>query len=232
MEAALKELQQQLEQNGNESQLEKIGEALSLSEEMAAAGQAMAKGDMDKAAEELTKLEMPKLDLKTEKAITEKLKQIGDNSNGNSPSKKTQLKESTEQISEGLSNGNKRKFQDGMQGLASECKSQGNKKKLVDLLRKQCQCLSECKSQCESECRNQADAVKPGGKKAGTAKSGNSPGDKTVKLKTNPKMDIKGQDSGQGDTDVETEDAGMQTQQASANIAKKWTSTKRLASRC
>ena len=35
----------------------------------------MAKGDMEKAAEELEKLEMPELDRKTEKSITEKLQQ-------------------------------------------------------------------------------------------------------------------------------------------------------------
>lgn len=213
MEASLEEMQKTISDPGMEAELEQIGEALSLSEAMASAGAAMAKGEMEKAAEELAKLEMPELDQKTEKAITEKLAEMKQN-DGESGQKRKQLKDAVGQISEGLSKGDRSKFKDGMEGLAGECKKQGQRKKLSDLLRIQCQCLSECKSECESECKSTADSKKKGGSKAGLAASGNDPGEKTPALKANPQMNITGQDSGQGDVDIETEEGDEQQQQA------------------
>jgi hypothetical protein len=213
MEASLEEMRKSLTDPGMEAELEQIGEALSLSEAMASAGAAMAKGEMEKAAEELAKLEMPKLDQKTEKAITEKLAEMKQN-DGESGQKRKPLKDAVGQVSEGLSKGDRSKFKDGMEGLAGECKKQGQRKKLSDLLRKQCQSLGECKSECESECKSQADSKKKGGTKAGLGASGNDPGEKTAALKANPQMNITGQDSGQGDVDIETEEGDEQQQQA------------------
>lgn len=201
MESALQEKQMQLESPDTEAQLADIGEALSLSEEMQAAGDAMTKGQLDKAAEELAKLDMPELDRQTEKAITEKLNEIQQNE-GSGANRK--LKEAAAQTAAGLSKGNRSKFQEGMEGLAGECKKQGRRKKLSDLLKKQCRCLSECKGECESECRNTGSGNKKGGNNWGLAKSDNEPGDKTARLKSDNKMDIKGQESAGGDIDVET----------------------------
>ncbi|QEG41407.1 hypothetical protein [Roseimaritima ulvae] len=216
MEAALQEMQKQLHDPGLDAQLQQVGDALSLSAAMATAGAAMSEGQLDKAEEELTKLELPELDRKTEKAITEKLSQVKENDKDGGQKRKA-LKDAVSQVSEGLSSGNRSQFKDGMKGLASECKKQGNRKKLSDLLRKQCQCLSECKSECEGECKSQADSKKKGGNKAGTGRSGNDPGEQTPQLKTNPQMNITGQDSGQGDVDVETSTAPEQQQQAVRN---------------
>ncbi len=215
MEAALQEMQQQLEEPQSVSDLQKIGEALSLSEAMATAGAALSKGELEKAAEQLEELEMPKLDRQTEKAITEKLDQLNQGNQDGAPKSKSQ--ESASQVSQGLSQGNRGKFQDGMKGLAGEARKQGQKKKLVDLLKKQSQCLGECKSECEGECRNQAESNKKGGTKAGSAASGNQPGDKTGKLKTNPEMNIKGQESASGDSEIETLSGDEQEQEALRN---------------
>ncbi len=223
MEASLQEMQKNVAEPTTEKQLKEIGEALSLSNEMAAAGQAMAEGKMDKAAEELAKLEMPKLDMKTEKAITEKLNAAANDDGKGSQGKKQKLGEKIEQLSQGLSQGDRSKFKDGVEGLAGECKKQGTKKKLSDLLRKQCQCLGECKSECEGQCKSDADSNKKGGKKAGLARSGNNPGDPTAKLNANPKMNITGQDSGQGDVDVETEQGPEEEQQATRAYREKAT---------
>ncbi|MDZ4849184.1 MAG: hypothetical protein SGI77_07810 [Pirellulaceae bacterium] len=212
MEAAMQEMQKQLTDPQSESQLQEIGKALALAESLASAGQAMSKGEMEKAAEELAKLDMPELDRKTEKAITEKLDQLQQNSGDGA--KKQQLKEALGQVSQGLSQGDRSKFKDGTNGLASECKKQGQRKKLSDILRKQCQCLSECKGECESECKSQSESNKKGGTKAGLARSGNEPGDKTAKLKTGPQMNITGQESTQGDVDIETTSAPEQEQEA------------------
>jgi len=212
MEASMQDMQKQMTDPQMESQLQEVGKAMALAESLAAAGQAMAKGEMDKAAEELAKLEMPELDRKTEKAVTEKLDQLKESS-GNGAQRK-QLKESLGQICEGLCQGDRSKFKDGTNGLAGECKKQGQRKKLSDFLRKQCQCLCECKGECEKECKKESECNKKGGTKAGLARSGNEPGDKTAKLKTNPQMNITGQDSGQGDVDIETESAPEQEQEA------------------
>ena len=209
MEAALQEQQEKLNQENTEAALQQVGEALTLAEQMQAAGEAMAKGEMEKAAEELAKLEMPELDRKTEKSITEELKRVENQSNG---AAKKQLKNAIQQMSQGLSGGDRSKFKEGMEGLAGECKKQGRRKKLSDLLRKQCQCLGECKSECEGACKK--DGAGKGGKNWGLGASGNQPGDKTSQLGTNPKMDIKGKESNQGDVDVETISSEEQSQEA------------------
>lgn len=213
MEAVLQQMQQQVAEASVVAELQEVGEALSLAEAMAVAGQAMARGEMEKAAKELLKLEMPELDRKTEKAIGEKLEQIQSNK---SESGQTQsLKESLKKVSEGMSSGDRSKFQDGMKSLAGECKKQSQKKKLSDLLKKQSQCLSECKSECESEARSQAQAQsnRKGGQKAGKGNADLN-GDKTAKQKTGSEMKLKGEDSGTGDSDVETEKGPDEEQEA------------------
>lgn len=202
MEASMMQMQQQLEQQQTTAELAQIGEILSLSKEMAQAGEALSKGDMEKAAAELEKMKMPELDRQTEKAVAEELKQLSQNNNDGSPKSKT--KDAAQQMSEGLSQGNKSKFEEGAQGLAGEAKKQGRRKKLSELLKKQCQCLSECKGECESECQGSKPSNGKGGNKWGTAASGNEPGDKTAKLATSADMKLKGQESNSGESEVET----------------------------
>ena len=212
METALEQMQKKVADPSIEVALQEIGESLSLSEAMAAAGEAMSKGQMEKAVEQLAKLGLPNLDRQTEKAITDKLNELQKNDGGATPSQKS-LKDAVTQISQGLSKGDRSRFKDGVDGLAGECKKQGQRKKLSDLLRKQCKCLSECKSECEGECKSAADSNKKGGSKAGRGASGNEAGDKTAQLKTGPQMNLKGQDSGKGDVDIETSESPEQEQQ-------------------
>ena len=58
------------------------------------------------------------------------------------------------------------------------------------------------------------------GKNWGLGASGGQPGDKTSKLKTNPKMEIKGQESNSGDIDVETISSEEQSQEAVREYSK------------
>ena len=60
MESALQEMQRQIAETSVEAQLRDVGEML-LADAMTAAGQAMVAGEMEKAAEELSKLELPDL---------------------------------------------------------------------------------------------------------------------------------------------------------------------------
>ena len=151
MEAALLEQQDKMDQQDVEASLQEIGKAISLDESLKAAGTAMAESKLEEASEELKKLDLPKMDQKTEKAIKEKLAKAMQNS---SEGAQKQLKSAVTKMSEGMCSGDRSKFQEGAEGLAGECKKQGRRKKLSDLLRKQCQCLSECKGECECECKS------------------------------------------------------------------------------
>lgn len=212
MEAALEKQQHELNEQNVEAALKELGEALSLAEPLQAAGQAMSQGNLDKAAEQLAKADMPQLDRKTEKAVTERLDEQSKQNSGSGSNRS--LNEATDKVSQGLTQGDRNKFKNGMQGLASECEKQGHRKKLLDMLRKQCQCLCECKGECECECKNDAECNRKGGSKAGTARSGNQPGDKTPKLKTGQEMKLTGQESSSGESDVETQTAPEQEQNA------------------
>ena len=209
MEVKLLEKQEQLETSSIEQKLQKVGEAMALAKPMQAAGEAMSSGKMDKAAEALEDMEMPALDRKTEKAVHDKLAKFAENDNGQAGKK---VRDAVKKISEGMSSGKRGKFSEGVEGLASECKKQGRRKKLNDLLKKQCRCLSDCKGECECECEGNGN--KKGGTKWGLAKSDNNPGEKTAKLKTGFKLDIKGQESDSGDIDVETIESAEQQQEA------------------
>jgi hypothetical protein len=219
MESALMDMQAQLKDPESLAQMEKVGEALALSPAMAQAGNALAKGDMEKAAEQLAKLEIPELDRQTEKAITEKLEQARSqpNKNDNASQKKpeNQIDKAAEQMSQGLSQGNRSKFGDGAKSLSGEAKKLANKKKLTDLLKKQCQCLNECKSECEGECQSQSDSKgnKPGNK-AGKSAGDKTPGDKTLALSAKEQMKLKGQETGQGQSDIETEKSNPQEEES------------------
>ncbi len=124
------------------------------------------------------------------------------------------MKEAAGQAALGLSQGNRNRFKDGMEGLAGECKKRGRRKKLSNLLRKQCRSLSECKGECESACKNDGNSSKKGGNNWGLGKSDNQPGDKTPRLKSPNQMNITGQESIGGDIDVETTTAPESEQEA------------------
>lgn len=214
MESELQAMQQELADTNAEAQLKEVGEALSLAESMAMAGQALSSGEMDKAAAELAKMEMPDLDRKTEKAVTEKLEQAGEKA-ASAQKKQQAIQEAISQMNEGLSSGNREKFQEGTKGLAGECKKQGRRKKLSDLLKKQCQCLAECKSECEGECRNMAQGNKKGGEKAGKGTAGDpTNGEKTARQQTGQEMRLTAEDTGSGDADTETTTNPEQEQEA------------------
>ena len=211
MEAALKKKQKQLDSASSEQALREVGEAIALAHPMQAAGEAMANGKFDKAAKELDKMEMVELDRKTEKAVQGKLAEFTDEMNGKASKK---LGEVIKKFTEGMRGGKRSKFREGVEGLAGECKKQGRRKRLQDLLKKQCRCLGDCKGDCESECESAGNCNKKGGNNWGTGRSTNEAGDKTSKLKTGPQMNIKGQEGNSGEVDVETIESAEQKQEA------------------
>lgn len=218
MEAALEAQQQHLASPQMDSQLQQLGEALSLAEPLASAGQALEQGEYEKAAEELEKQELPKLDRQTERAVVEKLEKLKQAAADGAQRK---LEEALGQTSGGLTGANRKQFEDGMKGLASQSRKHGRRKMLANLLKQQCRCLGECKSECEAACMNKMLTNKTGGNNWGLGFTGNEPGDKTAMLKTSKTMDIKGQESAEGDVDVETVQSAEQKQAASREYREK-----------
>ena len=113
-----------------------------------------------------------------------------------------------------MASGKRSKFREGVEGLAGECSKQGRRKRLKDLLKKQCRCLGDCKGECECECTNTGVSNKKGGSNWGLGKSTNEPGDKTSKMNSANKMNIKGQQGDSGEVDVETIESAEQKQEA------------------
>lgn len=201
MQAALQTEQAKHNPAAVDAQLQAVGEALALAEPLAEAGQALTSGNYEKAAQELEKAEPPELDRKTEKAVMEKLDQIARQMNSDG---QNSLSAATGEMSQGIG-GDGKKFSEGSSKLAGEARKQGKRKKLTDLLKKQCNSLGECKCECEGSCNSTAKNGKgKGGKKAGTAASGGELGEKTA-LFGNKKMEkITGKQSDSGETEIET----------------------------
>ena len=200
MQAALQTEQAKHNPAAVDAQLQAVGEALALAEPLAEAGQALTSGNYEKAAQELEKAEPPELDRKTEKAVKEKLDQIAKQMNSDG---QNSLSAATGEMSQGIG-GDGKKFSEGSSKLAGEARKQGKRKKLTDLLKKQCNSLGECKCECEGNCNGTGKNAKKGGKKAGTASSGGELGEKTA-LFGNKKMEkITGKQSDSGETEIET----------------------------
>ena len=200
MQSALEQQQAKFNVGQVDAQLQAVGEALVLADPLAEAGKALAGGQLDKAAEELEKLESPQLDRQTEKAVKEKLdalaKQMQDGGNSS-------LSQAVGEISQGLG-GDGSNFKEGMKKLSGEARKQSKRKKLTDLLQKQCQCLGECKGECECEGNSRGQSNKKGGHKAGLAASGNEPGERTPNLGAKQEQRLTGRQTEEGEVEIET----------------------------
>jgi hypothetical protein len=227
MQAALQSQQEKVNTASVDAQLSAVGEALSLAEPLAEAGQALSSSQYEKAAELLEKTEMPELDRQTEKAVKEKLDQAAKKM---SDSGQDSLSKAAGELSQGLG-GDSKKFREGSQKLAGEAKKQGKRKKLSDLLKKQCNCLGECKSECEGECQSQAKGKsnKKGGKKAGLGASGGELGEQTAQFGNKKMEKITGKQSDEGEMETETTHSPEGTQQAQRNYKENYAKYKKIS---
>jgi hypothetical protein len=199
MQSALEQQQAKYNVAAVDAQLQAVGEALALADPLAEAGKALAAGQLEKAAAELEKLDLPQLDRQSEKTVKEKLDALAKqmkNDGSNS------LSQAAGDISQGLG-GDSGRFSDGAKRLAGEARKQGKRKKLTDLLMKQCQCLGECKGECECEGKSAGNSKSPGGKKWGLGASGNELGERTPQL-GGYESRLTGKQGDEGEIEVET----------------------------
>jgi hypothetical protein len=224
MQSALLTQQAQYNVGEVDAHLQSIGEALSLAEPLEAAGKALSGGQFDKAADELEKLETPAVDRKTERAVKEKLqaaaKKMSDSGNG-------ALSKAAGEIAEGLG-GEDGKLQESAKRLAGEARKHA-RKKISDLLRKQCECLGECKSECEG-CESIAKSGKgKGGKKWGLGATGNELGEKTAHIGAKQKEQLKGKHSDEGEVEIETTHSPEGKQEAQRSYRENYAKYRRMS---
>jgi chromosome segregation ATPase len=227
MQAALQAEQAERNPVALDAQFQSIGEALALAESLAEAGQALTAAQYEKAAAELAKAEAPELDRATEKAVKEKLEQAArqaENQGQNSLSK------ALGEMASGLGNKNSKQFSEGSQKLAGEAKKQGKRKKLNDLLQKQCNCLSECKGECECDNngKSKSKSNKPGGKNWGLAGSDGELGERTAKLNGKDEK-LKGKQSDEGEVETETTHSPEGSQQAQREFRENYQKYKKIS---
>jgi len=203
--------QQQAKQNVGQvdAQLQAIGDALALAEAMAEAGKALSSNQLEKAADELEKLVLPQLDRQTEKAMKEKLDAIARQMQDSGSSS---LSAAAGDLSKGLG-GDGTRFKKGLNRLAKASRDQSKRKKLANLLKKQCDCLGECKGDCECECNNTA-SNKKGGSNWGRGATGNELAEQTPKFGGKYESRLTGRQSDQGETEIETSHSPEGKQQA------------------
>ena len=208
MQAAVEQQQAKYNVGQIDAQLQAVGDVLALSEAMAEAGKALSSQQLDKAADELEKLELPQLDRQTEKAIKEKLDALARQMQDSGASS---LSAAAGGISQGLG-GDGTKFKQGLKRLAKEARGQSKRKRIASLLKKQCDCLGECKGDCEGD--NPSYAKGKGGSKWGLGASGNELAEQTPKMGGHYESRITGRQSDEGEVEIETTHSPEGKQQA------------------
>jgi hypothetical protein len=207
MQSVLEQQQSKYNVGQVDAQLQAMGEALALAEAMSEAGKALSSNQLEKAAEELEKLELPQLDRQTEKAIKEKLDALARQMQDSGSSS---LSVAAGDISKGLG-GDGTRFKQGLKRLAKDARNQSKRKKLTNLLKKQCDCLGECKSDCEC---NGGYGKGKGGSNWGLGASGNDLAEQTPKIGGHYETRLTGRQSDEGEIEIETTHSPEGKQQA------------------
>lgn len=202
MQASIQTQQAQYHVEQVDAELRAVGDALSITDSLKSAGQALSAGQYEKGAEELEQHDAPKLERKEAKALAEKLQKASESMRDKGMGA---LSRATSSICESCKNGGDGLNQ-GLKRLAGECRSQARRKKINELLINTRLCLSECKCNCQKN--SLAKGLRP--KKStspstnfGMTTSGNLFGDKTDLNSRRNMEQITGQ-AGEGPSEVET----------------------------
>jgi hypothetical protein len=211
MEAILQAKQAQLIDPQTDAQLAEIGKALSLSKEMKPAGEAMAQGELKRAASELSQLDMPALEKQTETAITEQLEQISEQ---NSKSRNQKTNEAAKKTAEALRQQDATKFKAGVQELAEESRKQDRRNTVADMLQRQLQAMNDSKSEFASALSLPGSRKNNAANMWGLGEGENKTGPATDRLEAENQMDLTGQQTEQGESETELVTAPPAAQEA------------------
>jgi hypothetical protein len=202
MESAVQAQQGQYDTALIDGQLQSLGSAMMAARALEGAGKALQDNKLDKAAEELDKLDEPELDRKEQKAVEEKLKQVakemGDVGLGQLGSAVSDFADSVK--------GGKGKGKKASKTLAKEVRNQSRRKRITNLLEGLAANIREGKSELQSNSMVKGKmpykSTSPSST-FGMETSGNVQGEKTNLLAQQNQVDITG-DPGDGPSDTET----------------------------
>jgi hypothetical protein len=212
MQAAVQAQQAQYNTALVDGKLQSLGTAMCAATPLEGAGKALQESKLEKAAQELEKLEDPQLNRKEARAVEEKLKQVaremGEVGLG-------QLSGAVSDFAESLKGG-KGKGKKATRVLAREVKNQARRKRVNDLLNAEVDRLQEGKN--EIQANSMVKGKKPEKSTSpsstfGMTTSGNVQGDMTKLLGQRNQVDITGT-PGEGPSDVETTASPEARQQA------------------
>jgi hypothetical protein len=213
MEAAIQAQQAQYNSAVVDGQLQSLGSAMSAAVALEGAGKALEECKFDKAAQELEKLDEPKLERKEAKVVEEKLKKVakemGDVGLG-------QLSGAVSDFADSVKGG-KGKGKKATKVLAKEVKNQARRKRINALLEGELDNLKESKDNLQQN-NSLVRGKKPEKSTSpsstfGATTSGNVQGEKTNLLGQRNNVDITGT-PGEGPSDVETTASPEARQQA------------------
>lgn len=212
LDQSLQQLQQQLDNPEAQQQMQQIGDALALSEKMAAAGNALNEGDFRAAAEELSKLKLPDLDASEKRSITEKLR-TGQKQQPETPSGK-QIADAAGDLASGIEQDSESEFQQGAEALAAESRKMATRQQLTQLLQQQAQLLAQARSNVEQQVRTAMQGPGKGGRRAGRGSDSEPEGKAESINDASQEMRLIGTDSGNGDSEKETVEGDAEAQSA------------------
>jgi hypothetical protein len=213
MQAALAAQQAQYNAGLVDAQLRALGAALSPASALAPIAKALEEDKLERAADELEKLDDPPVDRKEAKAVEEKLKELA---RGLQEKGLTRLADAAEQLAQGVK-GDKGQLRKGTRELAQRLREHQRRRRLQQLLALEQDRLKECKSRCASSMlswlarRKQQNQSESSG--AGKGSGGSLNGEKTKTAVQRRQEQLSGV-AGDGPSEVEVTSSPEATQQA------------------
>jgi hypothetical protein len=220
MQAAVQALAAELNSAVIDGQMQSLGSALASANAFEGAGRALQDVKLEKAAQELEKIDEVQLERKEAKALEEKLRQVAKDAGGAGMGS---LGAAVSELADSVKGG-KSKAKHASKVLAKEVSNQAKRRKLNDLLRGELDELKECK--CDCQCNSLVTGKKPQksttpSSSFGMTESGNIQGEKTKLLSQRNQMELTGTPT-DGPSDVETASSPEARQQASRGYQEKY----------
>jgi hypothetical protein len=151
-----------------DAHLKELGTALSAAGSLQDAGKALQDGQLDKAAQELDKVEEPPADRKEAKSLEDKLHKTAKNLR---EAKLDRLSKATSKMASGV-RGDKSQYKKGAGDLAKEVRNHERRRRINQLLAFEQERLTECKSLAAAETPGAESATAATGRRLGSGQEG------------------------------------------------------------
>ncbi|MEO1617091.1 MAG: hypothetical protein AAFV88_14665 [Planctomycetota bacterium] len=205
MEQAIAEAREAMNIAQTDAEMKSIAEALSPSEMMREAANAMESQKYDDAASELDSIDPKSMKDSERRAVANRLKKmVASMSSSNKPMSK--LSKIAGELAEAMEKKDASECKKCLGKLAGQCKNQSACKKCGQCMAKQLSLLSQCKGQCRGQCDSPfAKKSNSPSQKAGSAASGEATGENTERADVGyDRQEVTGQMGSEGDSDTET----------------------------